>query len=50
MIISLLTVKTAYAYILEQPGVASTAANESILAPLSKQTDSSYAPHDLGML
>ncbi len=50
MIISILTVQTACVNILEKPGVASTAANESILAPLSKQTESSYSPRDLGTL
>jgi hypothetical protein len=48
MIIFLLTVQTAYAYKLKRPGIVSTAANESILAPLSKQTESSYSPHDFG--
>ncbi len=32
--------------ILERMGIVSTAANESILAPLSKQTESFYSPHD----
>jgi hypothetical protein len=50
MIIFLLTAQTAYEYILQQPGIVSTAMNESILAPLSKQTESSYSPRDLGTL
>jgi hypothetical protein len=36
-------VQTVYVYILEQLGVVSIAGNESILAPLSKQTESSTA-------
>jgi hypothetical protein len=34
----------------DRPGDVSTAAKESILTPLSKETDSSYLPHDLEML
>jgi hypothetical protein len=37
-------------YILEQPNVVSNAANESILAPLSKQTESSHSPSETGRL
>jgi hypothetical protein len=45
-------VQTVHVYILEQLGFVSTAAkkNESILAHLSKQTESSCSPHDLGRL
>jgi hypothetical protein len=50
MFIFLLTVQTAFAYIPEQPGIVSTAANESILAPLSKQTESSYSSRDFEAL
>ncbi len=34
-------------YILEQPSIVSTAANESILAPFSKQTESFHSPHEI---
>jgi hypothetical protein len=37
-------------HLLEQPSVVSTAANESILAPLSNQTESSHSPHEIGRL
>ncbi len=46
----LLTAQAIYAYILERLGIVSTATNESILAPLSKQTESSYSPCDLRYL
>jgi hypothetical protein len=35
-------------YILEKISVVSTATNESILAPLSKQTESFRSPHEIG--
>jgi hypothetical protein len=35
-------------YILEKISVVSTAANESILAPLSKQMESFRSPHEIG--
>ncbi len=35
-------------YKLEQLIIVSTAANESILSPLSKQSESSYSPHEIG--
>jgi hypothetical protein len=34
-------------YILEWPGVGSTAVNESILAPFSKQTESFHSPRGI---
>jgi hypothetical protein len=37
-------------YILEQPSIVSMATNESILAPLSKQTEFFYSPHKRGRL
>jgi hypothetical protein len=48
MFIFLLTVQTAYTYILERPGFFSAAVNKSILAPLSKQNESSYSSRDFG--
>jgi hypothetical protein len=37
-------------FMLEQLSIVSTAANESILAPLSKQTEPSHSPHEIGHL
>ncbi len=37
-----------YTYILEQPSVVSTATNESILAPLLKQTESFHSLLEIG--
>jgi hypothetical protein len=50
MIISLLSAQKTHTYVLEYSGIVSTAVNESILAPLSKQTESFYSPYDLRTL
>ncbi len=49
-VIFLLTVQTAYTYIFQRLDVVSTSWNKSILAPLAKQTQSSYSPCDFGTL
>jgi hypothetical protein len=40
--------KANYLYILEQPSIVSTATNESILSPLSKQIESFHSPREVG--
>ncbi len=47
---SIFLINTDNFYILERLGVVSTVANESILAPLLKQTESSFPPSDMRRL
>jgi hypothetical protein len=47
--VKFVSIKHIILYILEQPNVDSTATNEPVLAPLSKQTESFHSPREIGL-